>query len=666
MRAGASAPAARPTADANPLSASREASLLGVLVLCAVLPYVSTLLNDFLVTYDDGPQILRNPYVHSFRYLRQIFGTHVWSYLGANSITNYYRPVMTFGYLLCYKTFGPEAYGFHLVNLVLHAAIVSLLFGVTLGMTSDRLVAFAAAALFAIHPVHTEPVAWISAVPELEVTLFLLVTFWFYLELVRGEGKSSELVKLVMVVSYILALLSKEQALVLPPLAALFEHFFRPDRAKTTWSEKLSRYGVLWLVGFGYVLFRIHFLGGFAPLLQRPRFGWPETVVAAVALIGQYLWKLVWPANLLFYYVFPESLKPLIPWVLGGVVALIVCAVLVLRLWQRNPVASFGLAWMLVTLAPVLNVRWMARNVFAERYLYLPSVGFCWVVASAGAVLWRDYSRGAARARPLLVGAAGVIALLCFSRTVGRNRDWRDDVTLYERTLAVSPNAYPVREALGLAYWNRGNLEAAEQEWRKVLMAAPGNASTWNYLGALLAQRKQFSTAVRCFKQSLELEPASADAHLNLGAAYAEQNSMGLAEAEFRTAVSLSPLNIQAHNVLGKLYFDAGRPREAEAQFLESAEIEPNVAAFDHLGYIFGRSGDARRAEWAFLAALSVNASDSRAHFGLGAIYAASGRYSEAIREYQAGLKTEPDEPEALAALRKLSSQHSPQGPPIP
>jgi len=171
---------------------------------------------------------------------------------------------------------------------------------------------------------------------------------------------------------------------------------------------------------------------------------------------------------------------------------------------------------------------------------------------------------------------------------------------------------------------------------------------------------------VRCFKQSLELEPASADAHLNVGAAYAEQNSMGLAEAEFRTAVSLSPLNIQAHNVLGKLYFDAGRPREAEAQFLESAEIEPNVAAFDHLGYIFGRSGDARRAEWAFLAALSVNASDSRAHFGLGAIYAASGRYSEAIREYQAGLKTEPDEPEALAALRKLSSQHSPQGSPIP
>src|SRR2546422_1043478 len=95
----------------------------------------------------------------------------------------------------------------------------------------------------------------------------------------------------------------------------------------------------------------------------------------------------------------------------------------------------------------------------------------------------------------------------------------------------------------------------------------------------------------------VEREPGAADAHLNLGAAYAEQGSMDLAETEFRTALSLSPLNIQAHNVLGKLYFDAGRLREAEAQFLESVEIEPNVAAFDHLGYIYGRSGDARRVE---------------------------------------------------------------------
>src|SRR5712692_712229 len=276
----AAAPLRQRSKEIPGVSRLSDSARVALLVLCAALPYANTLLNDFIFTYDDGTQILRNPYVHSFRYLREIFATNVWSYLGTNTVTNYYRPAMMVGYLLCYKIFGPVAYGFHLASLILHCAVVAVLFRVTLRMTADRFLGFVAAALFALHPVHTEPVAWISSVTELEVTFFCLVTFWLFLEIPRPGGGSSEFVKLGMAACYVPALLSKEQALVLPLLATLYEHLYRDDRHLTTGRQKLSRYGVLWLAGAAYMLFRFRFLGGFAPLLQRPRLTWPEAFLA--------------------------------------------------------------------------------------------------------------------------------------------------------------------------------------------------------------------------------------------------------------------------------------------------------------------------------------------------------------------------------------------------
>lgn len=132
---------------------------------------------------------------------------------------------------------------------------------------------------------------------------------------------------------------------------------------------------------------------------------------------------------------------------------------------------------------------------------------------------------------------------------------------------------------------------------------------------------------------------------------------MEAAEAQFREAVALSPLSFRAHNVLGKLYFDAGRFREAEEQFRLSVDAEPNVAAYDHLGYIYQRVGDGAQAERAFKAALSLNASDSRAHFNLGLVYAAAGRKAEAMREFEAALEAEPGNLEVLSALQKLRGQ---------
>src|SRR6516164_959488 len=359
-----------------------DATRMGFLFLVALLPYVNTLRNGFV--YDDEEQVLSNPYIRDFNHLREIFTTDVLSYQGFSVSANYYRPIMNLGYLLCYRMFGPRAYGFHLVNLLLHGFVVLLLFAVTKRMFRNSTLAFVAAALFALHPIHTESVDWIAAVTDLELTFFFLLTFGLLLRLDRPKPSGHGLTQLATAASFALATISKEQALTLPLLATLYEHAYREDRGQTTMVQKLARYGALWLLTVAYLFLRVRFLGTLAH--GRRLLAGYEVVFSAITLFGQYMWKLLWPLRLCAYYVFEVSDDPTDLRVLAGLAAVVLVAILFVALWKFDRIASFGVVWLAVTLAPVLNANWLADNVFTERYLYLPSVGFCWVLAWGGRV----------------------------------------------------------------------------------------------------------------------------------------------------------------------------------------------------------------------------------------------------------------------------------------
>jgi protein O-mannosyl-transferase len=135
---------------------NRDVVTFVILFLLAFLPYANIFFNQFV--YDDGSQVVANPYAHSFRYLRQIFTTTVWSFQGAQGVSNYYRPMMTFGYLLTYQIAGLVPFSFHLANIVLNGIVVWLVFLILRRFSGER-VALVAAGLFALHPIHTEPVA---------------------------------------------------------------------------------------------------------------------------------------------------------------------------------------------------------------------------------------------------------------------------------------------------------------------------------------------------------------------------------------------------------------------------------------------------------------------------------------------------------------------------
>jgi tetratricopeptide (TPR) repeat protein len=633
---------------------SSEAWLILLLLLLAILPYANTLQNGFV--YDDNNEVLTNPYIRSIAHVGDIFSTRILAHLGVRGATNYYRPISIFGFLICYKLFGLLPYGFHLANLFLHALIVCVLFGLSKRLFQNQWLAFASAAIFALHPIHTESVAWISGVTDLELAIFYLAAFWFFVVSARPRGARSERAQLGMAGCFILALLSKEQAVTLPLAAMIYEHFYRGDRATTTWRQKVSRYGSLWLLVVVYVLFRIRFFGAFAPVQLTRNVSWFEAILSAIPLAGLYLVKVIWPVHLIAYYPFHKTVTPLDFQFLASVLVLVVCEGMFWGFWKSRRRVSFGFVWFFINIAPVLNSCWLGPNVFTERYLYLPSVGFCWVAAWGIREIW---TRCAVRPRVWRMAfgtALGVLAALAFIRIVTRNREWRDDETYYRVTLAAVPEAASLRLNLGAVYWNRMQPEAAEREWKEALEVSPQSPQLLNNLGLVYAGKKQNDEAVVFYQRSMRLRPNYTDAHLNLGRLYETMGRASDAELQLRTAVALAPLSVGARNELGKFYLSGGRLEEAKEQFQASAASIPNPNAFDSLGEIAARQGAPAAAEQAFRQAVGLDQFDFRGHIGLAAVLAAEGRAAEAADQYRAVLSVDPHNPEAQAALQRLGA----------
>ena len=184
-----------------------------------------------------------------------------------------------------------------------------LVFLLTKRLFQNRDLALVAAALFAIHPIHTEAVAWIGASPDLELSLFYLLTFWLFLGMARPEGRFSYTAQFAMAGSFVLTILSKEQAVTLPALATVYEHFYRPDRQETRPAQKVKRYAVLWFLTIVYLLFRIRVLGALSSGTSINHLTWYQTFLSTIVLLGQHLWKLCLARGLARVLRFPRALE---------------------------------------------------------------------------------------------------------------------------------------------------------------------------------------------------------------------------------------------------------------------------------------------------------------------------------------------------------------------
>jgi protein O-mannosyl-transferase len=497
-----------------------------VLAALAILVYANSLSNGFVS--DDKYQLLKNPVVTSLSEIPRIFGTGVWSFLQIpGNPGNYYRPLQFLVYLMLYQSFGFSAPAFHLLMVLLHATNTVMLYWLVRRLTAGRQVALAAGALFAVHPIHTEVVDWIAAVPDVMVTTLVLAGVWW---LARQEEASGGLAIAGHCGLYLAVLLTKETGAMLLPLYAGYGFLLRGHR----WQE-LRRNAKLYsamLVTFGaYLAMRRAALGSLAPG-QGTFFhlGPLQFALSGVVLAGQYVGALFLPANLNYFHIF----HPAAGFTLGLLIAGVVLGAIAFAFFRfRQPLVAFGIFWIAATLAPAFNLTGVGQNIFAERYLYLPSAGFCWI---AGWVWDRltSYKRGWAM-------AAGAAVLVSFgAEAVARNRDWRDDYTLFQVTLRQSPTSGWLHNWMAGAYIDRNQFREALAEERLAVQYEPGAPAFHENLGNILLITDP-RAAIAEFRGLLARYPDWGRCHSDLGIALEAVGQYREAAAEFQTALRLQP-----------------------------------------------------------------------------------------------------------------------------
>jgi tetratricopeptide (TPR) repeat protein len=574
--------------------------------------YANALGNGFVS--DDRYQLAGNPLIADWRKLPEIFQHDVWAFTGGGA-SNYYRPLQATVYLLLYSLGGFDAFLFHLAMVLLHAANTLLVYALCLSLAKSRYAALAAGALFAVHPIHSEAVLWVAAMPDMLLTAFALsALLWF----VRSDAAPGPRQIAGLSGLYMLALLSKEPGAMLAPLLAGYEFFYlgRPLREtlRRNWRIYISLAGV-----FGvYLLLRAHALGGLGLANNHNHLSGPTLFWSVGDALRQYLLQLIAPVHLNYYHFFEPASFTLLTAVSLAFELAIIAAIFLLR----PSLASYSLFFILMPLAPALNLNAVGANVVAERYLYLPSVGFVLLLALGWEWL-------AARQRTAAWAATAVALVASAWILLPRNLEWHDEERLLLATAASSPKAVAMLSDLGTYYYSQG----------------------------------QFDSAIAKYQAAVQLQPENAELHHNLGNAYERKGSYAEAAAELRKAIGLKPAYAEAHMSLGLALYEAGDLAGAGAEEQKALEIRPGYPeACDNLAMVRIQQKQFDAAIDLLHRALALNPKYFEAQFNLGAAYNYSDRYPEAVEALKKAIAMAPDQPNLYLAHYHLGTAYARMG----
>jgi Tfp pilus assembly protein PilF len=544
------------------------------LPLYAMGLYANTIGNSFV--FDDIHQILNNPWIKDFSHLREIFTTQVWAFAGRDS--NYYRPLMHVLYAVLYFPFGPQAWVFHLANVILHGVATLLVFLIASRLLAIRTVgavgfspsaALASALIFAAHPIHTEAVAWISSLPDLACTVLFLTSVLLFLRAIDVSDRWTKYHGLG-AVCYLACVLFKEPGITLPAVIALLDLVTRPrDRNAKFWA---SRYGFLFIAGCAYMTLRFFALEGIVPTAadSSPN---PSHIISVMgSAVWWYFTLLVAPVHLNVFHTFDSatSLPPTAALV-GFPLALGIAV------WRRSLPWTSALGMFMLPLIPAIYAPVLLPgldNPWAERYVYLSSVGF---VIGLGALFdsvadLRAYAR---RIAPVVLA----VVLVVFSiATIRRNDVWKNDLTLWTDAVKKSPNAWAAHSYLGYALFTNGDIDGAIGRYRTAITMKPDFADAHLNLGVALASTGHHEAAVAAYNEAIRLSPRRAMSYANLSVSLAALGYMAQALKEADKAVELDPLCGKAHGARGVSLGNMGLLREAAASFQRAIELDPNDA----------------------------------------------------------------------------------------
>jgi tetratricopeptide (TPR) repeat protein len=601
--------------SASPFTWSRNL-ILGIILSVTFLAFSNSIFNGF--AYDDTTQILQNQLIRSWSNLPDALTKEVWFWrvlqdkdpnkqLGPT--TPYYRPVFILYLMFGWHLFGGESAAlWHLANIIMHLLAVYFVFKILEKITEDLRVTSIATLLFAVHPLRSESVAWISGSTDLFLALFLLPSFYFYM-CYREEGKLKNLIYSLLL--FLLATFSKEPAVALPIFIAAYEVFILNRRKPLL--EKLKpaiQFSLLFFfVTIFYFAMRYHALGFVLSDKNYKAYPKAEVLLTIPLVITKYIGLLFLPLNLSIFHQTEMIKSPVnLNFILPLLFVLAVCA----GLWKlrESTIARFAILWFAIHLLPVLNLSAFAEDFLVqERYVYIPSVGFSLLIAMALVKIPIEQYLAFGSRRTVQAALIILIAIIFTGKTVAQNTSWKDDLTLWEHGANVASEQPMPSFILGHYY-------VKLQQPPKVIdvlehymtlkadnpMVITNLANSHMQMFEFNKERSHLTRAIELCEQGLRLTDTSQNAALwdTLGHAYTYDSDLKnypKARAYFARALQLEPDLTIAYFHMGATFVKEMNWNEA-IRYLELARQQepdfPDTRKF--LGYAYSNRGETQNA----------------------------------------------------------------------
>jgi tetratricopeptide (TPR) repeat protein len=679
--------------------------------------FFSAIQNDF-VDYDDPAYVTDNAHVLGGLTWRGIR----WAFLSCEASN--WHPLTWLSHMLDCELFGLQPWGHHLTSVLIHALNAWLAFLVLRQVTGSTWRSLMVAALFGLHPLRVESVAWIAERKDVLSTMFWMLTLWAYARYAkkrskvegrepraapgagaldplagRSEAKTARPSTFdygLALVLFTLGLLSKPMLVTVPLVLLLLDY----------WPlNRLTRQGIRPLLIEKIPFLLAALAASVVTLLVQSSSGALKTNAPlllrsanAVVSYCRYLGKLLWPSNLAVLYPYPSRWSTAVVLVSLLVLGLISLAVLWWR--RRHSYMPVGWLWFIVTLIPVIGLVQVGAQSMADRYSYVPSLGLFLLVVWGFHELTRRW-----RPQPFAASVFAAIILCCCIRlTFVQIGHWRSTETLFVQAIRVTRGNCVAHNNLGTVFDKAGRWEDAIREYRRALEIQPFYHLALNNLGLVLDRQGHSDEAIACFEKALRARPGYAEAHKNLGIVLGKQGRIPEAIYQFEEALKAEPGYAEAHNAWGCMLETAGeldqamdhyrqalrlkpafgdahyslgnvlarkdRLDEAIREFQEALAFRPDPDAHNNLGVALERKGLVDQAITQYVKAVELNPGFARAYFNLGVALCRQGRLEEGIRAYQEALRLKSDYAEARknleAALALKQGLPKPAGPEKP